>query len=37
MEQADIFIDIIKTTSPGSVIYEDGHQIVAIPYRKKSR
>lgn len=37
MEESDIFIDVIKTNSPGTVVYEDGNQIVAIPRRKKSR
>lgn len=35
LEEQDIFIDVISTRSTGSVIYEDGHQVVAIPLRKR--
>lgn len=33
LEEYDIFIDLITTRSPGNVIYEDGHQVVAKPRR----
>jgi len=31
MEENDIFIDTLSTQDPGSLIYEDEHQIVAKP------
>ena len=36
LEQYGIHIDILRTSSPGTIIYEDQHQAVAKPYRKKS-
>ncbi|RYD32129.1 MAG: hypothetical protein EOP85_22055 [Verrucomicrobiaceae bacterium] len=33
LEEYDIFIDVVSTRTPGNVIYQDGHQIVAIPSR----
>jgi hypothetical protein len=33
MEELDVFIDVLTTREPGTVIYEDGHQIVAKPLR----
>ncbi len=36
LEEKDIFIDVITTREPGIVVYEDGHQIVAKPKRKKA-
>ena len=35
MEEQDVFIDVLSATDPGIVIYEDGHQIVAKPRRKR--
>lgn len=35
LEEQDLFIDVISTTEPGSIIYEDGHQIVAKPVRRR--
>ena len=35
MEEQDVFIDVIITRMPGSVIYEDGHQIVAKPLKAR--
>lgn len=35
MEEQDVFIDVISTREPGTIIYEDGHQIVAKPLRKR--
>ena len=35
LEEQDIFIDVITTRERGIVVYEDGHQIVAKPKRKK--
>lgn len=35
MEEQDVFIDVITTRTPGSVIYEDGHQIVAKPLKSQ--
>lgn len=34
MDSYDIHIEAISTRSPGTVIYEDGHQIVAIPHKR---
>ena len=31
MEEQDVFIDVLSTRSPGIIVYEDGHQIVARP------
>ncbi len=31
MEAQDVFIDVLTTRKPGSVIYQDEHQIVATP------
>lgn len=36
MEDYDVFIDVISTRDPGNIIYEDGHQVVAKPKRKRS-
>ena len=35
MEEQDIFIDVLSTRKPGAIVYEDGHQVVAIPLRKR--
>jgi hypothetical protein len=35
MEEQDIFIDVISTREPGTILYEDGHQVVARPLRKR--
>lgn len=37
LEEQDIFIDVLTTRDPGIVIYEDGHQVVAKPRRKRAR
>ena len=37
LEEKDIFIDVLTTRDPGIVIYEDGHQVVAKPRRKRRR
>lgn len=34
MEELDVSIDVITTRDPGTVVYEDGHQVVARPMRK---
>jgi hypothetical protein len=34
LEEQDIFIDVITTRDPGTLIYEDGHQVVARSIRK---
>jgi hypothetical protein len=34
LEEQDIFIDVITTRDPGTVVYEDGHQVVARPMGK---
>ena len=34
MEDYDIFIDVMSSRAPGSIIYADDHQVVAIPYRR---
>ncbi len=35
LEEQDVFIDVLTTRDPGAIIYEDGHQIVAKPWRKR--
>ena len=35
LEEQDVFIDVLSSRDPGIIVYEDGHQIVAKPTRKK--
>ena len=35
MEELDIFIDVISTREPDTIVYEDGHQIAARPLWKR--
>lgn len=35
LEEQDIFIDVVSTRSPGSIVYQDGHQVVAIPLHRR--
>ena len=37
LEEYGIFIEQVESRFPGKIVYEDGWQIVAIPFRKKSR
>lgn len=37
LEEFGYYIDVITSSAPGIVIYEDGHQIVAKPFRKTRR
>lgn len=34
MEEQDVFIDVITTRTPGIIIYEDGHQVVAKAWKR---
>jgi hypothetical protein len=35
MEEHGFFIDVVSTRLPGTIICEDGHQIVARPLKKR--
>ena len=35
LEEQDIFIDVISTRSPGCIVYQDVHQVVAEPLRRR--
>jgi phage terminase large subunit GpA-like protein len=37
MDSYDLLIESVNCRSPGMIVYEDGHQIVAIPSRKGGR
>ena len=35
MEEYDLFIEGLSSRDPGRIIYQDGHQVVAIPHSKR--
>ena len=35
LQENGIHIEVLKTDNPGTIIYSDGHQVVAKPKRKK--
>lgn len=36
MEEYDVFIDVLSARDPGIIIYQDGHQVVARPHRRRT-
>jgi hypothetical protein len=37
LEEKGIFVNMVTTRDPGTIIYEDGLQVVAKPHRKRKR
>ena len=37
LEEHDLFIDVLSSRDPGFIVYEDGHQVVVRPYRRRGR
>jgi hypothetical protein len=35
MEEYDIFIEVVSSLNPGRIVYQDGHQVVAIPHSRR--
>lgn len=37
LKEHDVFVDIIRTRDPGTIVYEDGYQVAAKPRKKRVR